>query len=74
MARPDVLSLHEPFSRRTGFGEVEIDGAWSLPLAVGPDPGLQAIVEHPRHEAHSLVLRPTPGLRIWSVSFAAGMP
>lgn len=54
--------------------EVEIDGEWSEPLEVGPHPGLFTIAEHPAHEAHSLVLRPTPGQRIWSVSFAAGVP
>ncbi len=54
--------------------EAEIDGEWAEPIAVGPAPGLVAIAEHPRHEAHSLVLRPSPGLRIWSVSFAAGAP
>jgi hypothetical protein len=54
--------------------EVEIDGSWQTPIAVGPDPGLQALAEHPNHEAHDLVLRPNPGLRVWSLSFAAGMP
>ncbi len=54
--------------------EAEIDGEWIEPLAVGPAPGLRAIVEHPSHEAHSLVLRPSDGLRVWSVSFAAGVP
>jgi hypothetical protein len=43
--------------------QLAIDGAALYPLA-----------EHPRHEAHALVLRPSPGLRIWSVSFAAGVP
>jgi hypothetical protein len=57
-----------------GTIEAEIDGEWQHPIAVGPTPGLQAIAEHPSHEAHSLVLRPSPGLRIWSVSFAAGVP
>lgn len=54
--------------------EAEIDGEWIQPIGVGPSPGLRAIAEHPSHEAHSLVLRPTPGLRIWSVGFAAGVP
>ncbi len=59
-----------------GEGEIEaeIDGEWSEPLRVGPVAGLRPVAEHPRHEAHSLLLRPTPGLRIWSVSFAAGVP
>jgi hypothetical protein len=42
---------------------IEINGAALLPLA-----------ERPRHERHTLALRPSPGLRIWSVSFAAGIP
>ncbi len=59
-----------------GSGELlaEIDGAWGEPIAAGPSPGLLTIAEHPRHEAHSLVLRPSPGLRVWSLSFAAGAP
>jgi len=64
------------FATVEGRGELlaEIAGEWSEPIAAGPSPGLLAIVEHPRHEAHSLVLRPSPGLRIWSLSFAAGAP
>lgn len=52
--------------------EVEVDGEWST-LPAGP-PGLRALAEHPGHEAHSLVLRPAPGVKIWSISFAAGIP
>jgi hypothetical protein len=64
------------FLTAEGAGEiaVEIDGEWRDPLLLGPRPGLYAIAEHPRHEAHNLLLRPTPGLRVWSVSFAAGIP
>jgi hypothetical protein len=52
--------------------EVEIDGEWStLPAA---RPGLRTLAEHPSHEAHSLILRPGPGIRVWSISFAAGVP
>jgi hypothetical protein len=59
-----------------GEGEIEaeIDGEWMEPIAVDPTPGLQTIAEHPSHEAHSLVLRPSDGLQVWSVSFAAGVP
>jgi hypothetical protein len=58
---------------------VELDGARpgedGSPAELRIDgPALYALAEHPRHEAHSLVLRPSPGLRIWSVSFAAGVP
>ena len=57
----------------SGEIEIEIDGEWQPPLAtIGP--ALYKLAEHPSHEAHSLVLRPTPGLRVWSVSFVAGVP
>jgi hypothetical protein len=56
-----------------GQVEIEIDGEWQPPVTT-TDPGLYTLAEHPSHEAHSLVLRPTPGLRVWSVSFAAGAP
>jgi hypothetical protein len=35
---------------------------------------LYRLTEHPRHESHRLILRPSPGLRVWTVSFSAGMP
>lgn len=64
------------FATVEGEGEiaVEIDGVWREPVAAGPHPGLRTLAEHPRHEAHSLVLRPRPGTRVWSLSFAAGIP
>lgn len=58
-----------------GEGElvVEIDGAPRDPIPV-ERPGLRTLAEHPRHESHELVLRPSPGVRVWSLSFAAGLP
>jgi hypothetical protein len=35
---------------------------------------LYCLAEHPRHESHKLKLIPSEGLRIWSISFAAGVP
>jgi hypothetical protein len=63
------------FATVEGEGEiaVEIDGEWRT-LTPDPTPGLRALAEHPRHEAHSLVLRPAPGVKIWSLSFAPGVP
>jgi hypothetical protein len=63
------------FATVEGAGEIEIeiDGKWQQPIST-TDPALYTLAEHPSHEAHSLVLRPTPGLRVWSVSFAAGTP
>jgi hypothetical protein len=58
-----------------GSGEivVELDGGSIGSVAVS-GPALYTLADHPRHEAHMLTLRPSPGLRIWSVSFAAGVP
>lgn len=58
-----------------GAGEiaVEIDGEPTGTIAPA-EPGLYTLAEHPGHEAHALTLRPTPGLRVWSLSFAAGTP
>lgn len=58
-----------------GGGEIEvtIDGAPVERLTIEAS-GLYPLVEHRRHEAHELLLRPSPGLHIWSVSFAAGVP
>jgi hypothetical protein len=65
-------------------------GAWATlegtgELAVAIDEGeartvtvsgaaLYPLAEHPRHERHQLALRPSPEVRVWSVSFAAGVP
>lgn len=58
-----------------GEGElqVEIDGEGRT-IPVGPAPGLRTLAEHPGHEAHSLVLRPTPAVKVWSISFSPGVP
>jgi hypothetical protein len=58
-----------------GAGEiaVELDGEPVAEVDVST-PALYALAEHPSHEAHTVTLRPTPGLRIWSVSFPAAIP
>ncbi|MEX2108001.1 MAG: hypothetical protein WD827_03840 [Solirubrobacterales bacterium] len=58
-----------------GGGEIEIalEGTSAGTIEVS-GPALYALAEHAHHENHSIVLRPSPGLRIWSVSFAAGIP
>jgi hypothetical protein len=63
------------FATVEGEGEigVELDSR-AIGIVYCNGPALHALTEHPRHESHNLVLRPTPGLRIWSVSFAAGVP
>ena len=56
-----------------GTLSVSVDGAdpCSIPIET---PKLYTLSEHARHEPHSLKLAPSEGLRIWSLSFAAGVP
>jgi hypothetical protein len=58
-----------------GEGEtlVSVDGGEALPLLVD-GAGLYELASHPRHEAHALRLSLSPGVGVWSVSFAAGVP
>jgi hypothetical protein len=58
-----------------GQGEIAVglDGVAAGTVDV-TTPALYTLVEHPNHEAHAVTLRPTPGLRIWSVSFPAATP
>ncbi len=50
-----------------------VDGAPPQRLAVNAG-GLIALAEHERHETHELAIRADPGVRIWALSFAAGVP
>jgi hypothetical protein len=63
------------FATVEGKGEiaVELDGRAGASIATSGS-ALHTLAEHPHHESHNLILRPTPGLRIWSISFAAGVP
>jgi hypothetical protein len=45
--------------------------AFSVPIDA---PKLYELTRHERHELHTLRLEPSEGLRIWSISFAAGLP
>jgi hypothetical protein len=73
--------LEVPYEAGGAYATVEGQGKLNFALD-GGDPQslsidgsrLQALVEHDRHEAHTLTLDPSGDLRIWSVSFAAGMP
>lgn len=58
-----------------GEGEVHVtlDGEAREPVAVS-HPGLHTIAEHERHESHSLLLEPGPGVSLYSVQFAPGIP
>jgi hypothetical protein len=57
----------------TGTLTVAIDGSDTRQLEID-GPRLYTLAEHERHESHRLKLVPSTGLRIWSVSFAAGIP
>jgi hypothetical protein len=53
--------------------EIRIDGEDRAPIEV-THPGLEELTVHERTERHDLELRPTPGLLVYSVQFAAGVP
>jgi hypothetical protein len=57
----------------TGTLEYKLDDSAVEAIPVDR-PAIYKLTEHARHETHSLTLRPSSGLRIWSVSFAAGVP
>jgi len=57
-----------------GEGAVALDAEGVRSTLNVPGAGLYELAGHPRHGGHQLVLRPDPSLRIWSVSFSAGMP
>jgi hypothetical protein len=58
-----------------GRGEIEVllDGEERGPVSIDGI-ALYQLAEHPRHESHRVTLRPSPGLRVWTVSFSAGIP
>jgi hypothetical protein len=57
----------------SGHLRVALDGAEERSIAIA-GPGLYELSEHPRHERHSLRIRPTVGVDIYAVGFAAGLP
>lgn len=58
-----------------GEGEIaiELDGSKLDPIAIS-GPALYTLVEHRKHEHHTIAVLPSANLRIWSISFPAGMP
>jgi hypothetical protein len=51
---------------------IELDSSKHASIHVS-DPALYTLAEHPSHESHTITLHPSPGLRIWSISFATGV-
>jgi len=58
-----------------GAGELHItlDDAELQPIDIEA-PALYKLTKHSHHERHQLTLHPSSGLRIWSLSFSAGIP
>jgi hypothetical protein len=56
-----------------GVLHVALDGDPAREVAIN-GPGLYELASHERHEGHTVVLTPGAEVRIWSVSFAAGLP
>jgi hypothetical protein len=80
-AGEDGEELVLPYAAGGAFATVEGEGELAVTLDGEPlgriecgHPALHPLAEHPRHESHELRLRPDPGMRVWSVSFAAGVP
>jgi hypothetical protein len=80
-AGEDGDELEIPYEAGGAYAAVEGEGEIAVALDSVPQPpievtapSLYALAEHERHERHTLTLKPSPGLRIWSVSFAAGLP
>jgi len=63
------------YAATDGEGEIaiRIDGEAAEPIRA-IHPGLQELTSHDRTERHHLELAPSPGLLIYSVQFAAGIP
>jgi hypothetical protein len=58
-----------------GEGELRVglDGGEPARILV-EEPGLYELATHPEHERHRLELGPSGGVRVWSISFAPGVP
>jgi hypothetical protein len=63
------------YATAEGSGEllVQVDGGERRAVKID-GPRLYPLAEHERHEAHRLTLEPVGELRVWSLSFAAGLP
>ena len=80
-ASPDRPRIELTYAAGGAYASVDGEGALEVALddrpcdAIAVDsPGLHELAQHDRHEEHRLVLRPSEGTRVWSISFAAGVP
>ena len=74
-------ALHVEYEAGGAYVVADGDGALSVALDDGAartvpvtPAGLHAVAEHPRHEDHALRIEASPGVRVWALSFAPGMP
>jgi hypothetical protein len=58
-------------AERGGALRAGLDGAGLEPVCGS---GLITIAEHPKHERHHLTIEASPCARLWSISFAPGLP
>lgn len=56
-----------------GVLRATIDGEPATSIEVDA-PGAYELASHGRHESHHLAVAPSPGLSVYAISFAAGMP
>ncbi len=63
------------YAATDGEGRIEItvDGEARTPIEL-THPGLQELTAHESSERHAIELRPDPGLLVYSLQFAAGVP
>lgn len=63
------------YAATDGTGEIAIsmDGEPLEPVAVS-HPGLQELTTHPHSQRHGLEIETSPGIRVYSLQFAAGVP
>jgi hypothetical protein len=80
-AGEDGRKLEVAYEAGGAYATVEGEGALAVELDGSPTasipvdgPALYPLAEHSRNERRALTIHPTPGLRIWSISFAAGVP
>jgi hypothetical protein len=80
-ATPERPELELEYEAGGSYATLDGEGELRVTLDGGPParipveaPGLYELTTHAKHERHRIGLRPSGGLRIWSVSFAPGVP
>jgi hypothetical protein len=81
VAGEDDPPLELEYAAEGAWATVDREGVLRASLDDGPSravevnaPGAYELASHGRHARHRLVLRPSPGLEVYAISFAAGIP